>query len=138
MSQTPPNNGPLHSSLSTPRPNRSRNPLNRTADTDAEVKKMNDQYNHRIYTLMVEDWEKKSGAKLNRDPDLEEADPADTQTPDNTTSCETAAKPKNQTKQQTVNKEQAAYGSAEWKAKNEKLVKMSKAEEDEMNAFWSS
>lgn len=139
-SSTTPPVAPPSTTPSAPRSKTVRDPIIHTTEAAEAIKKANEQYNHRILQLMVKDWEKKSGHKFNVIADSEEEEAsADTQTSNKITRTETAAvKPTKQSEQQAENTEQVVYGSAEWKAKNEGFVQMSKSEEEEADLFWSS
>ncbi|KAK6594110.1 hypothetical protein ACHAO1_009423 [Botrytis cinerea] len=120
---------------SAPRPNKFRDAIRPSFETEQIIRESNDRYRGGIITLIAEDFEKKIGSKLNVKPNSKTAVSADSQTLVGVPPA--TSKPKNQRVKLTTDRRQIFYESAEWHASNDGFVETSEAEKEAEKRFWS-
>ncbi|TEY40384.1 hypothetical protein BOTCAL_0434g00080 [Botryotinia calthae] len=120
---------------SAPHPNRFRDAIQPSFETEQNIREFNDRYRSGIIILVAQDFEKKTGSKLNVKKNSKTAVSTNSQTPVSVPPA--ASKTKSQREKSTADRRQIVYGSAEWHAANDGFVEMSEAEKEAEKRFWS-
>ncbi|KAF7951824.1 hypothetical protein EAE96_007122 [Botrytis aclada] len=118
-----------------PRPRKFRDAMRPSMGTEQDIRGANDRYRGSIITLVAQDFERKTGTKLNAKQKTKIAVTADSQT---SVSVPLAtARSENRREESPVDRRQVVYGSAEWHAANDGFVEMSEGEKEAERTFWS-
>ncbi|TGO48792.1 hypothetical protein BCON_0229g00040 [Botryotinia convoluta] len=104
-----------------PRPNKFRDAIRPSVETEHNIKGSIDRYRGSIITLVAQHFEKKTGHKLNTSVSVPPV----------------TAKPKNRREKSAAGRRQVVYGSIEWHAANDGFIKRSEAEKEAERKFWS-
>ncbi|KAF7884757.1 uncharacterized protein EAF02_005093 [Botrytis sinoallii] len=118
-----------------PRPNRFRDAIRPSVEMEQNIRGSINRYRGSIITLVAQDFEKKTGHKLNVKQKQKTAVSADSQT--SASVPPVTAEPKNRRETIAAGTQQVVYGSAEWHAANDGFVEMSAAEKEAERKFWS-
>ncbi|KAF5867628.1 uncharacterized protein Bfra_010603 [Botrytis fragariae] len=120
---------------SAPRPQKFRDAIRASVETEQNIRGSIDRYRGSIITLVAQDFEKKTGHKFNVKQGPKTAVSTDSQTSVSVSSV--TAKPKNRREKSSTCRRQVIYGSIEWHAANDGFVEMSEAEKEAERRFWS-
>ncbi|KAF7886612.1 uncharacterized protein EAF01_011290 [Botrytis porri] len=124
-----------HSPPSAPRPNKFRDALQSSVETEQNIRASIDHYRGSIITLVAQDFKKKIGKKLNVKQKSQTAGSADSQTSVNVPPA--TAKPRDRCETSAAGRRQVVYGSVEGHAANDGFVRRSEAEREAERKFWS-